>query len=194
MSLFGSFQGSRSHSLPTENNGFFGKKRTVCQLIPANHFATFFTQIITDTFHKVTLQIFFICQMLLFHPFLAKRAFLPIRLSRFISSDVNIAGRKKCQNFVEYILQECKYAVVSRAIDYFGIPSSQSGKHTDKVFHNRAGKLGVGSQSGVTVCGYIYFGNYFNLPVGGISHYLPNLILRVETAYRSRFPTLRVTA
>ena len=46
--------------MPTENNGLFGKKRAVCQFIPANHLASFLTQIITDTLHEITLQVFLI--------------------------------------------------------------------------------------------------------------------------------------
>ena len=131
--------------------------------------------------------------MLLSHPFLTKRTFFPVRLSRFISSDMNIAGREKCQNFVKDILQECKYAIISRTVDNLGISSSQSGKYTDKVFHNRTGKLGISSQSRVTVCRYIYFGNDFYLSVGCISYNFPDVLLRVETAYRSRFSPFRVT-
>ena len=132
--------------------------------------------------------------MLLSHPFLTKRTFFPVRLSRFISSDMNIAGREKCQNFVKDILQECKYAIISRTVDNLGISSSQAGKYTDKVFHNRTSKLGISSQRSVTVCRYIYFRNDFYLSVGSISYNFPNLLLCIETTYWSKLSTLRVTA
>ena len=132
--------------------------------------------------------------MLLSHPFLTKRTFFPVRLSCLISPNMNIAGREKCQNFVKDILQECKYAIISRTVDNLGISSSQAGKYTDKVFHNRTSKLGISSQSSVTVCRYIYFRNDFYLSVGSISYNFPNLLLCIETTYWSKLSTLRVTA
>ena len=91
MSLLGSLQCSLSVSLPTQNNGIVRQKATVRQLIPAYHLAPFATYIFAHPIHEITLQILFIGNLLLFHPCLTQRAFLPISFTGFIATDMTAA-------------------------------------------------------------------------------------------------------
>ena len=43
-----------------------GRKATVRQFVPANHFSSFAAHVVTHPFHKVTLQVFFIVQIVSF--------------------------------------------------------------------------------------------------------------------------------
>ena len=137
MSLLGSLQCSLSVSLPTQNNGIVRQKATVRQLIPAYHLAPFATYIFAHPIHEITLQIFFIGKLFLFHPCLTQRAFLPISLTGFITADMDISGREQIQNLIHHILKESVNAVVSGTIDDLGISSSQTGEHSDIFLHHR---------------------------------------------------------
>ena len=193
MSLFGSLQGSLSVSLPTQDNDIFRQKTTVSQFIPANHFTAFAAYILAHPLHEVTLQILFIGQFLFFHPCLTQRAFPPISLAGFIASDMNIPGREQGHNLVHHILKESVDAVVSGTIDNFGVPSSQTGKHSDILLHHRTGKMRIGRQCRITVCRHINFRHYFYLAFGCIGHHFLYIFLCIEASYRGRFSGFRIT-
>ena len=137
MSLLGSLQCSLSVSLPTQNNGIVRQKATVRQLIPAYHLAPFATYIFAHPIHEITLQILFIGNLLLFHPCLTQRAFLPISFTGFIATDMDISGREQFQNLIHHILKKGIDTVISGTIDDLGISSSQTGEHSDIFLHYR---------------------------------------------------------
>ena len=137
MSLLGSLQCSLSVSLPTQNNGIVRQKATVRQLIPAYHLAPFATYIFAHPIHEITLQILFIGNLLLFHPCLTQRAFLPISFTGFIATDMDISGREQFQNLIHHILKKGIDTVISGTIDDLGISSSQTGEHSDIFLHHR---------------------------------------------------------
>ena len=118
MPLLRCFQSSRSQSSPSLDDNAFGQETTVGQFVPANHFSSFAAHVVTHPFHKVTLQVFFIVQMFIFHPCLTKRALFPISFLRFITSQMDIAGRKQSHHFIQNILQKSKGTIFSRTVDH----------------------------------------------------------------------------
>ena len=87
--------------------------------------------------HEITLQILFIGNLLLFHPCLTQRAFLPISFTGFIATDMDISGREQFQNLIHHILKKGIDTVISGTIDDLGISSSQTGEHSDIFLHYR---------------------------------------------------------
>ena len=59
-----------------------------------------------------------IVQMFIFHPCLTKRALFPISFLRFITSQMDIAGRKQSHHFIQNILQKSKGTIFSRTVDH----------------------------------------------------------------------------
>lgn len=82
---------------------------------------------IAHPIHEITLQILFIGNLLLFHPCLTQRAFLPISFTGFITTDMDISGREQFQNLIHHILKKGIDTVISGTIDDLGISSSQTG-------------------------------------------------------------------
>ena len=193
MSLSGCFQCSLPVSLPAKDNGTIGNLG-ICQFIPAHNFTPFALHIIAHTRHEVALQVLFILQSFFLHTRLTQRAHFPMGFTGFVTTQMNVFGRKQRNYLINYILQKSKDTVIAGTVNDIRMISSQSGKHTDEFIHYRTSQQRISSQRCIAVCRHLYFGNHLYPACSRISNNLTNIILSIEALFYCRFTLTLVTA
>ena len=102
------------HSLPAHHRSL-GSQSAFQNFIPPNQAFAFLFQHALQTMDEITLQLFFILQMLGAFPLLTLGTLGPKAFETLITSYMDILVRKKCSDFSKYFIQELECLFVAHA-------------------------------------------------------------------------------
>ena len=171
------------HTTPTHYVRI-GSQTTFQDFIPADQFLSFRLQQIAHPVDEITLQLFFILQVLSLHAGLATGTFMPETFKTFVTADMYIFIREKGGNFRQYLIHELECIILSDTKRIFIFPIELiSDIHGIRGFHT--GQFRVSDQRCDAMSGHVYFRNNTYITFGCIGQHFFHILLGVETAVGS---------
>lgn len=170
-------------------NHALGSQSAFQNFIPPNQAFAFLFQHTLQTMDEITLQLFFILQVLGAFPLLTLGTLCPKAFETLIASYMDILIREKCSNFGKYFIQELEGLFVAHAQGIL-VDAVKLIANIDGLRCLEAGQLGIGHQCSQTVTGNIDFRNNPYITLTGIGQHFLYIFLRIISAISQRLTRL----
>ena len=158
---------------PPRHGGCLGES-SFEYLVPANHLAAFFIQVVLHLMDEPCLQLELVFQSLLADASLAVGTALPVVLAHLVAADMHILVGEEGDDLVPDVATEVEHLILSRA--------ERRGEPFAPPHFLEARQAVVVLDGAEEMAGHVYLRHNLDASLASISHDCTNIVLRIIAA------------